>query len=339
MAIKHANSKQLKIELSKKIFNNIYLFLGEEEGDKDKIIDIITNHYFTNQEDRRNYTGRYNFENNEDFLSGVDFTLSSSMFSNHKVSILKNIDSVKISKLNKEILSDMVENLPESTTLIMTTGKNKIPSILLKSALKKIKTYIFWKLFDNELAGYAGSELKKNKIEIEPGLIQMLIELTGNNIKKVDEAIEVLKYSGEKIISKNILNNIIKDTKSTTVFEFIDLLFKKKKKSLQLLKKLIEDGIPSLQILYWIINQTQMMEKYYSYLEDKVSIDEAMGKSGVYGRKTQSFMQHINYYSSESVKKIFPLISAADLKIKSTSPSDNLLSNPIFELTSSILLL
>jgi hypothetical protein len=64
-----------------------------------------------------------------------------------------------------------------------------------------------------------------------------------------------------------------------------------------------------------------------------------MGKSGVYGRKTQSFMQYTNCYSINSIKNIFPLISIADLKIKSTSPSDNLLSNPIFELCTNILLL
>jgi len=335
--------KILNKELQKKKLHPIYLFLGDEEGEKDKAIKKIASILFESDEERKNSTSIFYMENSEELLSAGEFALSQSMFEDKKLCIMKDVDFISKTKENKFILSDIFLNLPGITTLIVTSSnkkdKNKVPAIL-SSIVKKtdIKTYIFWNFFDNDITNYIRISLSNINLSIDNKNISFLLEKTGNDIKKIDEAIEILRYSSQtEEISKENIEKFIANRKDVSIFEFIDLLFKKDPKALKYLREIYEENTPPLQILFHIVRESEIIEKYYKYKESGLLTNDAISKAGVYYKKTENFLKYTNKIKKEQLPKLFFAIAKCDLKIKSSTIPKNFLQNPIFSLAEDII--
>jgi DNA polymerase III delta subunit len=328
------NSKELKKELSQKSLKNIYLFMGEEEGDKDNLIKAIIHLSFKDSEPS---VGRFHIDNDE-FLQACDFALGNSMFSTKKLCILRNIDSLRISKDNTALMKELISQRPEGTILIFTTEKKSPPGIFPKDLMNQVFPYQFWKFFDSDLIQYIKVNLKKENVTIEGKALTKLIELTGNDIKKVDDAIEMLINSGLKLYSsEDEITNLIHDVKNITLFDFIDSLFSKNKKSLSLLKKLLDEGTPELLILNMIIRQVDILTSYKNKTSNGINKDDALKQCGVLPRNKEHFIRLNATYNIETLKKIYLKAAKSDYALKSSSPKNRLTSNPIFILSSEIL--
>jgi len=335
---KYPSSKVFKKELEGKKLSRLYLFMGEEEGEKDKFIQKILDLTFQNSEERNNSTGRFHIENDE-FLAAADFALSQSMFSSTRVCIMRNIESLKSTKNNKLIFKDIMENLPDDTSLIMTTIKNRPPDFIPAAFLDKTKVVQFWKFFDNDIYNYIKAELKKTNLNIEEKALNLLIELTGKDIKKIDDALEMIKYSGQSdIITQNTIADLIHDVRNVSVYDFIDSLFKKQKRALHLFKKTLEEGTPEGRIFYEITRQVETLERYYILIEEGNNIDEAIKKCGIYSKNRDNFLSYTRLFPADKVKKIFKLITKADYKRKSGSSSKELVASPLFNLITEMLI-
>ncbi|MCP4133959.1 MAG: DNA polymerase III subunit delta [bacterium] len=342
MAEKTQNSKQFKKELDNKKLENLYLFTGEEEGEKDKYIRKIIDLTFSSEEDKVNSVGRYYIESNDkgEFMAAAEFALSQSMFSSERVCIIRNIDNLKAIAANKRIFLDLVEGLPTTTRLVMTTVKNSAPSFFSSAIIKQVKVVQFWRYFDSDIYNYIRISIEKFGMKIEERALTLLIELTGRDIKKVDDALEMIKYSGEQgAVTPAIIKNLIQDVKTVSVFDFVDLLFKKDKQSLNLLKKLVDDGTADLLVLSMITRQAEMLEKYYYWTAAGESVDEAMKKSGIYGKNRDKFLQYTRFYPAAKTAKLFPLLSKTDYRLKSSRLSSSLVSNPVFTLVTQMIFL
>ncbi|MFC1670111.1 DNA polymerase III subunit delta [Spirochaetota bacterium] len=335
-AARYPNSRQFKNDLKAKKLEHVYLFMGEEEGEKDKFIQTIMDLVFKDEPQRNNYIGRFHIENGE-ILNAADFALSQSMFSSNKVCIMRNIDSIT-GKDDISLFLELISGIPTDNTLVMTTTKNKPPSFIPAGELKKMKVVHFWRYFDSDIFNYINLSIRENKLEIDDRAVSLLVELTGKDIKKIDDAIEMLKYSGERgIITVDVIHNIVYDVKDVSEFEFIDCLFKRDIKSLKLLKKIIEDGKKELLILNMISRQLEKIEKYYLQIKDGVPQDEAVKKCGIYEKNKNSFITQTRHFPLKRTKEIFPLISRADFQIKSSKFGSGLTGNPIFNLVTDIL--
>ncbi len=336
---KNMNSKQFKKELALKNLDKIYLFTGEEEGEKEKIINEIIKIIFNENTEKNNSIGRFHIENDE-LLEAADFAISQSMFSMKKICIMKNIDSVKQKKNAKLILSDLFGSLPKGTTLIMTTRKNRAPDIINADMLKNIKTVQFWRYFENEISGYIKESLKKNNMNIDNRAAALILKYTGNNIKNIDEAVERLKFSGQtENITAETVKDILSDISDVTIYEFIDSLFLKEKRSLELFKKIIGKGIPELYILNLILRQCETLEKYYSLIKNNVPPKTAVKNCGVFEKNFGKFMNFTKNFPEKKIRKIFPIISGTDFEIKSSGKKQGITNDPLFVLTCEILFL
>ena len=336
-ASKFQNSRQFKKELDQGKLGRIYLFIGEEEGEKDKFINTILDLEFRDQEDRNNYIGRFHM-GTEDLLAAADFALSSSMFSEKKVCIIRDIDSIPVNNSNKILFTDIIEGMPDSTVLILTSSENRPPSIISSAQVNSIKVVHFWRYFDSDIYSYIQISVNKIGMSIDDRAIKLLLDLTGNDIKKIDEAINIFKYYGaEGVIDTGLIQDLISDVKNVSVFEYIDLLFNKDRRAFRVLKKVMDDGTSELLVLNLIIRQTETIEKYHSLIEKGESTEDAMKQCGIYSRNRDRFWYQVKNFPVEKVRKIFPLISEADYSIKSTRFSKSPVSNPVFDLTYGIL--
>lgn len=341
---KYPNSKQFIKELNKGLTGSIYLFLGEEEGEKDKVINTMLGIVFGDSPDRYNNTGRFHITDEKNsydqFIQAADFAMTGSMFSDKKVCIIRNIDLLKQSEASKNTINDMITGIAEGTLVVITSSKNQPPPFLTKNFEDKISIIQFWKYFDSDLYTYIARSLKEKKIDFEENIIPLLIEYTGNDIKKIDEAIDTLEYtSGDTQVSPEIIKQLVGYTREITVFDFIDSLFLKEKRSLEFLKKLLELGTAELLILNLITKQAETMEKYYTLIEESSSPDEAMKKVGMAApqKRRDKFYATSSKFNIEKIKKIFYFIAASEYAIKSKTPGNSIVSRPVFVLATEIL--
>lgn len=334
---KFTTGNQLKTELDKKEIKNIYLFMGEEEGEKDKRIQDIISLLFGGSPDRRNCIGRYYIDQNE-FIDAADFILSQSIFYPTRMCILNNISSLQSSEENKNLLDEIIHTASPSMVIIMTTPQNTPPAIISRELIDKISIIQFWRHFDRDIQRYILMNLKKNGQAIDDKALSLLTELTGNDIRKIDDAIDMLRGSAvSSSINAEIVKNTIHDTRDVTIFQYIDSLFSSSKKSLHFINKLINENTPELLILNMVLRQAETIEKYFSLTDSGASVDDALKQCGIFQRKKDLFWSMTKKFSREKIKKVFPLIARADYELKSAGKGKTTVSNPMFNLTAAIL--
>ena len=341
---KYPTSKQFSAELKKGLKHSIHLFLGEAEGDKDKVIGQILGQLFTNEEDRRNNSARFfiteDRSSGEELLAAADFAMSGSMFSTTRACIIRNFENVKPVEANRAVVKDMITGLAGGTLLIITSSQNQPPPLLDKFPEETIHAVQFWKQFDSDLVSYIRKAIADKGVKLEDRLVTLMIELTGSDIRKIDELIDMLEYSAKDTqVNEGIIRDLAGDAREMNVFEFTDLLFRKERRALPCLKRLIEEGTAELMILGMIMRQAESIEKYYGYLDMKLSRDEALAKLGLAASKLrrEKFIEAINRISRGNLKKIFPLIARAEYMLKSGGAGTTLAGNPVFILAAEII--
>ena len=342
---KYPTSRQFNAELSKGLKGNIFLFIGEEEGEKDKTINSILRIKFSDEEQRSQNCGKYYISDDKDrmleFMSAADFILSGSMFSNTRVCVIRNIENIETNDKVKNIIDDIFTQAPDGTIIIMTCMANKVPGIIGKKYEDLVQIVHFWKSFDSDLFNYISKSLRDKKIKFDDKIVPLILELTGNDIKKIDEILDMIS-----IISTDtpLTGALLKDLagggiREITIFEFIDSLFLKDKRSLLHLKRLLNEGTAELFILNMIVRQADLIEKYYTYIKEDYSQEEALAKLGFASSKLrrEKFVSILKKINRDEIKKIYPYIAKAEYHIKSSGTSRTLVNNPVFVLSSEIL--
>ncbi|MBN2038750.1 MAG: DNA polymerase III subunit delta [Spirochaetes bacterium] len=333
---KFPDSRQLLAELKNQKISGIYLFLGEEDGEKEKIIQKITDMAITNEEEKNYSTGRFHAEYDE-LNQAVEFVSSGSMFSETKVCVILNINSIKSKGNEAGLFDNLLETLPDSNILIMTSPENKVPAVIDKKYIQKIKIYQFWRFFEKDISNYIIKSLKKYNIEIHIKAVELFIDFTGRDVKKVDEALFKIINSGEKNITIDLVRQLIPDDKDVSVFAFIDSLFQKDFNSFRNLVKVLDHGNHELAVLKLIMREAELIEKYLTLLKNRVSSDSALMEIGISQRNRKQFLDCAGCFTIEDIKKIFFLIYLTDYRLKSYNYSSNLQANPLFIFVSELL--
>ena len=326
------NSKQFKVELKQKKLAPLYLFTGEEEGEKDKFIEVILKLIFKTKEERKNSLGRFNLENKE-LLEAANFILSTSIFSNQKICLLKNIDALPALKKEKSILKEIITNLPAGHNIIMTTLKNRPPAIISKENLAKIKIVQFWPHFNNELQNYIKAKSQRLNLKLDQQGISVLLEYTGQDIKKIDHALNsissaILEDENKRIDRKSIKTFLV-DEKKVSIFNLIDSLFQKKRETFRILKKLSDDNTPNLLILSMIMKRAELIEKYHLQIKKGQPKGKIIKELSLTSRQQDLFFKQTEIFPLKKIKKVFPLMAKTDYLLKNDSFANKMITNPL----------
>ena len=323
---KYPNSNFLKAELTKKNLKTIYLFLGPEEGEKDKFIADISSILFKNNPLAKESTGRFHCENGE-INEAAGFALSSSMFSQTKLCVLYNIDT--IASADKKTLEEIINDLPSKTTLIITSVKSQPPAVLSGTILKKIEVIQFWRRFDNDIHKYISAILQKRGYETDPGVLNIIAANNSNDIRKIDETLEIIVSSAtEKTISAEFVMSVISDNSETSIFDFTDALFQKNKKAFAYYKKLIDDRESERRIFSMILREISLLEKYYTAESETGSVTEALERCKIEKKHQDKFLNFTRCFHKEKLGEIYGLAMKADYKRKSAN-QHGLMSDPL----------
>jgi DNA polymerase III delta subunit len=332
------NSKQFRRELSSVPPHGIYIFTGEEEGEKEKVIEVMIDKMLPDRNLRMYSAGRFHIENDE-LMDAADFALSGSMFSAKKICVLLNFDGLQNSKRNTELLSDLFGGLPDASTLIITVSGNSAPGLIPPDVLKKARVVQFWKFFERDLIEHISGSMRKMGLHFEPRVAPLLVELLGRDIRKIDDAVTRLREMNVTgVITAEMAAGLIQDERDMSIFEFIDLLFTGKMETFRAFSRLLDGGASELFILSMIMRQAGLIEKYHALTSGGLAPEEALKRIRITARNTDGFMEQSRKNPPGRLNGIFPMIYRADYRLKSGPYSGSILSNPILELISAYLL-
>ncbi|MBN2436859.1 MAG: DNA polymerase III subunit delta [Spirochaetes bacterium] len=329
-----------KIQGSDKLFSKYeklspsgaFLFLGEEEAEKEKCVNLFKTNFFDSQPNMQIF-----YCDTDDFLKGADFVLSEDMFESRKAAVFKKIEAVLKKKQNISLLCDILNRASNSIMIIMETNSNRIPATLLKTGIP-FESAIFWKKFENDLLKYIVSELKKRGKTIDSHGASVILSLCGRNIAIIDDALKNIIYgtSNNKVEIEDI-KHLIQNNRSLSVFECIDSIFQKDKKSISVIQKTLDGGTHELVIISMIYNRLLQMETYYELKDKGNSTNEALSTLSIQPRQQAFFQQSLRKFSKDSVKNNLIQLAITEKMLKSSPSSKNILANHLMDLLYSLI--
>ena len=110
----------------------------------------------------------------------------------------------------------------------------------------------FTPLKDFELLKWANDKLKEFDASADKNALDHLIALVGQNVRRLTNEIEKLAVAAlpEKIITVELVESLVSNSREISNFDLTDnLMAKNKSKALQVLKKILDDGVEPLMIL------------------------------------------------------------------------------------------
>jgi DNA polymerase-3 subunit delta len=186
----------------------IYFLMGEEAFYIDKLSDYIENNILTEEEKGFNQMILYGRDVEiEDIIANAK---RYPMMSEKQVIIVK--EAQNLSRVIEK-LSTYAEN-PQPTTILVICYKYKTldkRKKLSKLIAKNGCLFESKKLYDNQVGGWIGNELKEKGYTIEPKANQMLVEFLGNDLSKVMNELNKLTLIlpvGTTISANDIEENI-----------------------------------------------------------------------------------------------------------------------------------
>ena len=258
---------------------------------------------------------------NETLVKPLEDLDTYGFFSEKKVIIIRNIDSLKIDENKSDIehLLKYIDNYNKDNLLIICAKKLNNTLKLTKELKKKCE---YLKVEVNTL-DYIKNELKEYKLET--GVINLLNSYCNDDITKISNECSKLKtYKfDEKYISKNdVLENVVKKQEDLTelTFDFVKCLAQKDKKdALKKYKELENNEVEPLSLIGLLASQIRIIYQVKVLNKKRLSIDEITNilgeKSSYRVKKTKEL---ISYYSEEELLDLMKRLADIDLKIKTS---------------------
>jgi len=325
--------KKLNERLGAKKLDRIYCFIGEEEGEKERSVVSIGRLLFGTAKREQWDLQRYHAE--DDFSNAVEAVVSQSMFSSKSLVVVYNINRLQVTRENKQLINEMVEGLPSTTVVVLTSDENRLPSIIHKDITEQVSTYHFWRYFESDIKGYIQRGAQERQFAIDTEAQERLLEMVGNDTRKIDGVLDQLMYAsiGGTVRVKDIMDFATTQMENPE-FQFVDLFFVDDSKAYGVLDAAIESGVNELMLLALLFNHAEKMEQYHDMKRRGIAHDEIFKVLRILPKKQNLFMNQVRHFPQQRLSTLYPALHRTDYALKSTRWSREFMSNPMMILIS-----
>ncbi len=313
------NYQTILAQINQKKIVPIYLFLGEEEYQKEEIILKIKKITFPTPESMEfNYDVFYGDEVDASCIIGV--ANSFPMMHEWKMVVVKKADS--LSAQGKNLLAAYGENPAPFTRLILLINKLEATHALYKAVAKKGTIVMFYPLFDSQAIAWIQAQCRqKSKKTISQPAANLLVQRVGTKINNLNTELDkLLLYVGDKpsIEEEDVIKSSL-DFHSENVFSLIDAIgYRKKVQSLTIFKKLCDQGEEFLPILFLITRHFRLLWQAKELQEQGKNLTQIATILNIRFKKQQTTIwNQIKLFSFTELKKIFELFLQTDVRLKS----------------------
>lgn len=319
--------EDLRNQLKKRMIAPVYLLFGAETYLRDLAAKTIANLVLDENSLRE-------FNENEFSLNQSD-NLSYALASAEQLPMIAarrviRITDVKVSATGtKDTLKEDYETLltsylkrPSETSVVIFIAdeldkRRKMSKVLLENSV----AVEFAKFTDNELVAWARKEIKDAGFDAEEKALFHLVGLVGDNLRKLTNEIKKVTTAAlpDKIVTYELVESLVPNTREMSNFELTDQLFgKDKRKPLQTLKKILDDGAEPLMLLGLIAHNLRRTLMAKELMNQGVERTEVVRIMKLHPKYHEDFLQTARRSDSKKLFHIIKRIAETDLAIKTS---------------------
>ena len=225
-----------------------------------------------------------------------------------------------------EGLASYIEQMPETTVLMLVDGEMKGHNPLLKklSPLAEVRTFPL--LRGKDLKAWIQQRVRAESGDITPQAVNLLAELIGGDLWAMDGEIhKLLLYSQERPISEDDVRQLVSHVQEANIFALVDAVAEGRTELAQrILHRLYNDGIAPIYILVMITRQFRLIAQAKDLERglSRLQIQDRLGLKSSYS--LDKTLSQAKLYDFEGVKRAYDKLLETDLAIKTGKYSDKL---------------
>ncbi len=318
--------EDLRNQLKKREFAPVYLLFGAETYLRDLAAKTIGDLVLANSSLRE-------FNEIEHSLndSKVNYAISDAeqlpmvdarrvvKITNVKVSANSNKDNLK--EEDEEILLRYLSRPAETSIVIFVADELDKRRKMSKMLLEKSVAVEFGELKDNELIKWANDKLKELDTAADARALNLLVALVGNNVRRLTNEIEKLSVAAlpDNLITSELVESLVPNSREISNFDLTEhLLAKDKKRSLQVLRKILDDGAEPLMLLGLISYNFRRLFMSKELMTQGVERKEVARILRLPYGKQEEFLATARRTDAEKLAWIMGKIAETDLAIKTS---------------------
>lgn len=318
--------EDLRNKLRKKELSPVYFLFGKETYLRDLAARTITDFALTDSSLREFNETEYNLDE-----ARIEHALSDAeqlpMISSHRVIKISNVristnekkDNLK--ETDEGILRDYFRRPSETSIVIFIAEefdkRRKIARLITENTL----AVEFSELNNNELYGWAKNKLAELNAEAEEKALRQLVGLIGNDVRRLNLEIEKLVTSAlpDTLVTYDLVESLVPNSKHFDNFALTDYLMEKnKKKVLDLLKKILDDGAEPLMLLGLIASNFRRLTLAKELMNQGSERSEIMRIIRLPPFLHDSFLASARRADGQNLAGILKRIAQTDLAMKSS---------------------
>ncbi len=308
---------------------NSYLFYGENEGQKQDVIQA--NFAQFTKENTYKYTEKDVIENKQIFLENI---YSKSFFENEKLILISEV-SDKILNLMEEIIASNINDV-----VIILIAKRLDKKSKLRNYFEKEKIVLIVPFYEDTpqtLLSIAKKILFENKINLSSENINLIIERSqGDRINLKNELQKIINLSQNN--KKLELEDILKLTNLSENYSAGELadncLSKNKKRTLNILNENIPSSEDNILILRTFLNKLKRLRKLRLNLNENNNIDQVINsfKPPIFWKDKNIIKHQVKIWELNDIESfIVDLNNTESLIKKNPQISNQIINNMILD--------
>ena len=277
-----------------------YTFIGEKDYIEKEINKISKSFNIEN-------IVRYNLE--ETSINKVIEDLNTVSLFGNKLIIVNSIDKIE----NPDPLIKYLNNEGANTLILLSfkelDKRKKITKVLQeKTKYKEFLSYNIESVIKEDLKDF----------KMSPMAINLLISYCGNNLSRIENELEKLKLYklNEKEITTEDIENLVKKSLDSTIFNLIDKINEKDKvKIFKIYNELLEEGETEEKIMYTIANHYRLLFQISEKIKS-LSDDEIIKEYRMHPYRLTKLKEQLNLILQDDILKILKNLSDIDINVK-----------------------
>ena len=303
-------------DLKNNLNHNLFLFHGENEGQKEDLINRLIKPNYKNC--TYTYTEKEILNNVENFYNLI---FTNSFFEDKKLIIIKEV-SDKIRSEIENILEKEIENVFIILISYVLEKKSKLRNLFEKN--KKLISVPFYLENNQTLIGLASNFFKEKKISISYETINILVNKSNGERKLlINELRKIEMYLKNKTsISASEINKLTNTSENYDISELVDNCLAKNSKHIKyLMNENNYNSEDSMIIVRTFLIKAKRLLNLVDIFDEKKNIEQtiASAKPPIFWKDKDVVKKQIKNWSLNQVKKLILEINEIELLIKTNA--------------------
>jgi DNA polymerase-3 subunit delta len=223
-------------------------------------------------------------------------------------------------------LSEYLAGVPESTDLVFVEGRLSNANPLLATIRPQVTVRTFPPPNPGELRQWIRGRATAEGIEIEPGAVDALADAIGGDLRVIAAEIQKLSlYRAGQAVRQEDVEEMVSYAKEANIFAAVDAVIEGRPGvAIGLVHRLLQSGRSPGQLLSMVARQVRLLILAKDLKARRVPHAEQGRRLGLAGYPLRKIMEQEPRFSGQRLAEIHRKLLEADLSIKSTGASEEL---------------